>query len=339
MKSENKKTALVVTSISAPNAVLKSLADGAHKNNIDFYVMGDTKSPQSFELEHCRFYGIEHQRELLFKFAALCPEKSYTRKNIGYLLAISEGADLIIETDDDNYPEEAFWSERRRKQEVLTAQEQSWLNIYAYFSKEHIWPRGFALEHLQKKVPALESFPFKKVICPLHQGLADGNPDVDAIFRLAFPLPIHFKRGLRIAVGENSWCPFNSQNTSWFKEVFTLLYLPSYCSFRMTDIWRSFVAQRILWENDWHILFHEPTVWQERNEHNLMKDFEDEIPGYLNNQRIVNELSALKLKRGEEYLGENLRLCYQRLTEISLIGKEELKLIDAWLDDLAVMKG
>jgi hypothetical protein len=27
-----------------------------------------------------------------------------------------------------------------------------------------------------------------------------------------------------------------------------LLYLPSHCCFRMTDIWRSFIAQRCLWE-------------------------------------------------------------------------------------------
>ena len=46
----------------------------------------------------------------------------------------------------------------------------------------------------------------------------------------------------------------------------------------MTDIWRSFVAQRIAWANGWAILFHEPTVWQDRNEHNLMRDFRDESP-------------------------------------------------------------
>ena len=48
----------------------------------------------------------------------------------------------------------------------------------------------------------------------------------------------------------------------------------------MTDIWRSFVAQRILQENDWAVLFHAPTVSQERNEHDLMRDFADEVPGY-----------------------------------------------------------
>lgn len=68
----------------------------------------------------------------------------------------------------------------------------------------------------------------------------------------------------------------------------------------MTDIWRSFVAQRIAWENDWAILFHEATVWQERNEHNLMKDFTDEVSGYLHNEPIGDALGELSLKEGAQ---------------------------------------
>ena len=47
----------------------------------------------------------------------------------------------------------------------------------------------------------------------------------------------------------------------------------------MTDIWRSFVVQRILWENEWRLSFHSLTAYQERNAPSLMRDFEDEISG------------------------------------------------------------
>ena len=47
----------------------------------------------------------------------------------------------------------------------------------------------------------------------------------------------------------------------------------------MTDIWRSFVAQRVIHQGH-GILFHGRTVWQERNEHDLHRDFIDELPGY-----------------------------------------------------------
>ena len=144
--------------------------------------------------------------------------------------------------------------------------------------------------------------PLQKILAPIQQGLADLNPDVDAIYRLTQPLPVSFqKEPKRIALGHGSICPFNSQNTTWFREAFPLMYLPSYCSFRMTDIWRSFVAQRIAWTCGWNILFHEATVWQERNEHAIIKDFKDEISGYCNNREIMDRLMQLDLKERIEH--------------------------------------
>ena len=58
------KTALIVTSISAPNAVLKSLAAGAMQHDVEFIVIGDEKSPRDFQLDGCRFYGMDEQRKL-----------------------------------------------------------------------------------------------------------------------------------------------------------------------------------------------------------------------------------------------------------------------------------
>src|SRR6476660_5281629 len=81
------ETALIVTSISPPNAVLQSLATGAKKHGVDFLVIGDEKSPGDFQLEGCRFYGIDEQQKLDLSFAKKCPTRHYARKNIGYLLA------------------------------------------------------------------------------------------------------------------------------------------------------------------------------------------------------------------------------------------------------------
>jgi len=147
-------------------------------------------------------------------------------------------------------------------------------------------------------------------------------------------LPIIFNKSNSIALGNNSVCPFNSQNTTWFKEAFPLLYLPSYCSFRMTDIWRSFVAQRIAWTCNWPILFHHSTVWQERNDHNLMSDFRDEISGYNNNAQIIKSLKELELKDGIENISANMKLCYNTLIELGLVGQQETILLDAWLQDI-----
>ena len=80
------------------------------KGSVRFLVMGDTKSPGDFSVEGCEFHSFERQRESGFRYARLCPEKSYTRKNLGYLEAIRGGAQVVLETDDDNYPCAGFWS-------------------------------------------------------------------------------------------------------------------------------------------------------------------------------------------------------------------------------------
>jgi hypothetical protein len=325
------RKSLVITSISSPNNVLKTYAKLCKKSNIHFIVIGDIKSPENFELDGCDFWNIDRQKNLKNSFVDLVPYRHYARKNIGYLIAIQNGADIIIETDDDNLPYTNFlnfFPKQLSAQSIFS--KNQWLNIYAYFSEERIWPRGFSLEHIHNgKIGEVQN---EKIFnCPIQQGLADENPDVDAMYRLSYPLPINFKPDLKYVLDKNTWCPFNSQNTVWYKEAFMLMYLPAYCSFRMTDIWRSFVAQRIAWENNWNILFYSPTVWQERNEHNLLKDFEEEIPGYLNNHKIVNELQNLELKSGEANIPDNLLKCYDKLISMQLVDGKELNLLKEWI--------
>ena len=329
------RPAIIVTSISSPNRVLQEIARGAQSAGFDFLVMGDTKSPADFQLEGCDFHSVAQQEESGFAFARLCPTKHYARKNVGYLLAMQRDAPLILETDDDNIPRREFWAERQLRLRVPLLASGGWVNVYRYFTDALIWPRGLPLDAVQDALPDFNSLSVSEVECPIQQGLADENPDVDAIYRLLLPLPQNFRSDRRVALGPGSWCPFNSQNTAWWPQAYPLLYLPAYCSFRMTDIWRSFVAQRIAWANGWSVLFHEANVWQERNDHSLMRDFADEVPGYLNNRVMCAKLAELDLTPGDEQTAENLRRCYRALVEANWVGKQELPLLDAWLEDVA----
>lgn len=332
------KTYIVVTSIAGPNKFLRDLAQGCAERGYNFIVIGDQASPAEFHIDGCDFYSLKRQKETSLKFARDCPTKHYARKNIGYLLAIRNGASTIIETDDDNIPYQQFWARRRRIQNAALIENSGWVNVYHYFSDENIWPRGFPLSALKEQVPGFETLNQADVDCPIQQGLSDDNPDVDAVYRLTLPLPQRFRKDRRVALINGSWCPFNSQNTTWWSDAFKLLYLPAYCSFRMTDIWRSFIAQRIAWLNGWAVLFDEPTMRQERNEHNLLSDFNDEVPGYLHNSEICEALEALPLESGTEKIGDNLKICYEKLVSMSLIGAEELKLLGAWLEDIEQLR-
>lgn len=329
------RLALVVTSIAPPTAILAELARGAQRSGYHFILVGDESSPADFELPGCSFYGLARQRELDYKLARQCPTRHYARKNIGYLLALADGADVIVETDDDNIPRAEFWAARERRRRVPVVTHAGWVNAYRYFSDANIWPRGLPLTAVRAQAPALDELPSIEADCPIQQGLADENPDVDAIYRLTLPLPQSFRRDRRLALASGAWCPFNSQNTTWWRDAAPLLYLPAYCSFRMTDIWRSLVAERVAWENDWMVLFHEPTVHQQRNDHDLMRDFKDEVPGYLHNAAIAQALERLVLKRGKDSIGDNLLACYEQIVRMGLIDRKELNLLAAWLEDLA----
>ncbi len=327
------KRFLIITSIAGQDhPILKSIAGSAKANSVPFIVVGDTKSPDTFQLDGCTYFSIENQRNLPFRLSGLLPTGHYARKNLGYLAALSKGATVILETDDDNTPLPAFWEPRTRLATAHMVRGKGWVNCYRHFSDQLIWPRGYALEHIRDPFPAIEAM--VEATCPIQQGLADGNPDVDAMYRLLLPLPVTFQKKIGLALGERSICPFNSQNTTWFRESFPLMYLPSYCSFRMTDIWRSFVAQRIAWTCGWSVLFHGSTVWQDRNDHDLMNDFKDETIGYTHNADIVSRLLSLELKSGTANIPSNMRLCYEQLIKLNVVASSEMDLLDAWLADV-----
>lgn len=331
------KTALVVTSISAPNAVLQSLAAGCRAQGWDFLVAGDTKSPVDFQLDGCNFLSIEAQQSGPHSLGRHAPTRSYTRKNIAYLEAIAGGARVIVETDDDNFPRQSFWASRKRMVSCRPVEIGAWVNVYAYFTQKFIYPRGLPLDHARNCPPKLGTT--IDIDCPLQQGLADANPDVDAVYRMLFPLPFDFNSTTDpVALLNGAWCPFNSQNTTFFEEIFPLLYLPAHCSFRMTDIWRSFVAQRILHHLGYPVLFHGATVWQERNDHSLQRDFCDEIPGYQHNDAIRDALMALAFGEctGIQTLMER---CYEALMSRGWVGQDEETLLAAWLANLAAIRG
>lgn len=297
-------------------------------------MVGDVKSPADFSLLGCDYWSIERQRKLPFGLAEQLPANHYARKNLGYLIAMNRGAEVIIETDDDNYPMEVFWSKRVATQECQQWVNSGWVNVYRWFSDSLIWPRGFPLEHIKDHPFPIDQSSSRSHFCPIHQGLVNGNPDVDAIYRLTCSLPHDFKQANPLVVGQGCWSPFNSQNTTWFKEAFMLLYLPSTCSFRMSDVWRGLVALRICWANDWGVLFHSPTVKQVRNQHHLIDDFSAELPGYLWNKVISDQLSQVDIVPGQSNIPENLFRCYHQFLRLDLIQQTEMELLATWAKDV-----
>lgn len=306
-------------------------------------VIGDNKTPVDWKHEDCEFISIDAQKQEAFKISKCLLENHYTRKNIGYLYALRNGASQIIDTDDDNFPYVDKWSELLNEQaKTLYVEDQQSLtfkNIYTHFSNSEIpfWPRGFPLNKLTREnsIIAPEELSLSKGdnVVGLWQCMVDGDPDIDAIHRLIFKKPPSFVYNEPLLFGKKNLCSFNSQNTLWrCKSIFPLLYLPATVSFRFTDILRSYVAQLILDRTEIYLGFYASTSYQERNDHNLMVDFESEISMYQRTEEIVSALDGVVKQHCS--ISDNLINAYSELQKIEVVDPHELRLIDYWLTDI-----
>jgi STELLO glycosyltransferases len=295
-------------------------------------VVGDRKTPAAWAHEGVEFVAWDAPPPIAADLAARLPFDSYSRKNIGYLAAIQGGAPFIVETDDDNFPYDTFGLGLEEVVRGRVALTKGWINVYRAYTEARIWPRGLPLEVVAASLhEPLQLGKSTEIQCRIQQFLADGDPDVDAIYRLVDGREVTF-RGAAIILRPGTYSPFNSQNTVWWPLAYRLLYLPSHVSFRVTDNWRGLVATAVAETQGWSIAFLPPTVRQERNPHNLLKDFADEVPAYLENARILEHLITAVAPAHND--ADALRAAYEELLAMGLVPKEELELVDAWNDAL-----
>ena len=325
------KKYIIITTINAKTAAIKEFEK---LKEWQIVIVGDKKSKAIANSKNLTFLSIDDQNQLGFNIVDRLPLNHYTRKNIGYLYAIQAGADLIYDTDDDNMPK-PNWGEIPFHCDKIIRESDGvdFINIYRYFTDEFVWPRGFPLDLIRRESD-LEITENRHSEIGVWQGLVDLAPDVDAIYRLLFNKSISFGQQAPVALQKGAFCPFNSQNTMWNRDVFPLLYLPATVSFRHTDILRSFIAQRLMWAQDLHVGFHQATVNQNRNPHDLMKDFENELECYISTKAIVDIL------RKEIFSGsifDNMKHVYKELQRDNLVGPDELDILDAWCSDLKII--
>lgn len=318
---------IVITTINAKTESIKSFENKFPDWQI--ILVGDRKSKEIEDSKMLKFLSVDDQLSLPFELVNKLPFNHYVRKNLGYLYALSNGADTIYDTDDDNAPYD-FWSFPDFEQKnIRTIGGRKFINVYDSYTDSFVWPRGLPLDELQNVTPIELSE--QKMTVGVWQGLADRDPDVDAIHRLLFNQEILFKKGEPLVLEPNSYCPFNSQNTLWEKEMIPYAYLPATVTFRFTDILRGYIAQRCLWEHGRVLGFTQATVYQERNVHDLMRDFESEIPCYLQTKKVVNIIDGLSLKSDFNY---NLITIYETLEKKGIVKSQELELVKLWLKDI-----
>jgi len=322
------KKFIVITTINPKsNAIFKF----EEKKDWHVVVVGDKKSSPLSSSDNLTFLSVQDQLNLDFQFTEHCPFNHYSRKNIGYLYSIQHGADIIYDTDDDNYPNEE-WSLPDFSCHHLLESPGKFVNIYQYFTREFIWPRGFPIDEIQNE--RKNQYPVKiseKVKIGTWQGLTDGEPDIDAVYRMIINCKnITFEKKSSVYLEKGHFCPINSQNTFWSKDTFPYLYLPATVNFRFTDILRGYIAQYLMWKKNLYVGYTHATVYQKRNPHDLMLDYKNESSMYINIKDIINRLGRIPL--GTDPL-DNVEKTYQELLSGSYVDPQEIELLKFWIQD------
>ncbi len=298
------------------------------------------------------------QRDMKKAFMDRLPWNTFGRKNIGYIYAIMHGAQVIWDFDDDNMLK--FWltgaappgapsldavvpESDNQEVEVREPESHQWptYNPYpALGAPTHpSWPRGLPLDDI--KVSNCSDKPLKRdkmkaSSLGVLQSLAEHEPDVDAIFRLTMPIPFMFKRLLEtehLMVPLGSFTPYNAQATLHFRASFFSMYLPITVTGRVSDIWRSYVSQRLFRDVGLRVGFMaRPLVVQDRNWHSNIADFTAEIHLYTRAKQLVEFLNAWK-GTGESITARTEEL-WIALYEHEYFELEDVKLVQLWLQTL-----
>ena len=318
---------IVVTTIQYPTPALKKLAS---LKNWQLVVLGDKKTPKDWHLDNCIYLDVEAQKQLPYNIIPHLPWNHYCKKKYGYLYAIEHGASIIYETDDDNIVlnDIEYLPEKTTLDQVMT--QQNTINVYALFGQPNVWPRGYPLSKVTS--PNNYSLSTTEMAIPIQQGLVNGDPDVDAIFRLTHEHEISFDNRQPICLQPKTMCPFNTQNTLFHYRAFWGLLIPITTSFRVCDIWRGYWVQRLLWDIDASLCFLSPTAVQYRNQHDLLQDFSGELDLYLKTEKLIEALN--EWNSDAQFFDQRMKDLMNFLIKGDFFKVAEFDLVEAWIKDL-----
>lgn len=277
------KKVIVTTTINPPTeAILKF----QHMKDWELVVLGDKKTPPGYHLERGIYVTPEEQEKYDPELSEAIGWNCIQRRSMGLLWAHEMKADIIALIDDDNIPLEHWGQNLLVGREVEVTEYESDLPAFdpvGLTNYPHLWHRGFPLQLLSQRDYSKKTR--KKVFVDVQADFWNGDPDIDAICRMEHRPECKFDPSA-FPVAANKMGPFNSQNT-----FITAECLPNYFLFphvgRMDDIWGSYFLQ----SNGFRVVWNTPSVYQQRNVHDLVRDMKQEYLGYENNASLVRDLA------------------------------------------------
>jgi len=326
----------VVTTIHAPT---KSIHKVLEQPDFCVIIVADRKTPikeySHLESERVHLLSVEKQENMQdMAITNILPWNHFGRKNLGYLYAIQHGAEVIFDFDDDN--ELISDIPFKTSEPWLVADETQVFNPYPMFVEleDVAWPRGFPLTQIQNvstwQVP---KFTTTNPSIGVVQSLANHDPDMDAIWRLTRKLPLNFDSNKRVVLSPGTYSSYNAQATIHYALWGTLL--PVSVHGRVSDIWRSYIMQRLMHDVGQVVGFVSPFVKQVRNAHNYQGDYMSERPLYEKTEALIRVLSEWK---GESAVFEERFVeLFVELYERDFIEIKDVHLAQKWIHTLQQM--
>jgi hypothetical protein len=293
---------IVTTTINAPTLATLKFCNIAQEKDWTFVIVGDTKTPHDLyrELEvnykNVVYLAPEQQEQFYPELSETIGWKSIQRRNIGFVFAYDQGAEIIATVDDDNIPYDN-WGDNLLVGKTIGV--DLYENISSlYFdpisptNHNDLWHRGYPIEDLPFKNHIEYKGKTQRTVL-VQADFWDGDPDIDAICRLSKMPIVKFDKFEPFC--SNQLAPFNSQNTFLSRQVIPYYAVLPHIG-RMDDIWGAYILQHYFPNS---VIYNQATVYQDRNIQDLVTNLENEVIGYRNTYKLLGDLSNF-----ESYLPE-----------------------------------
>jgi hypothetical protein len=272
---------IATTTINKPTEALKKFA----KNKECKLIVALDKNSKPFKLKNSVVLSTKYQEKKWPKLSNLIGWNCIGRRNFAILKAYEMGAKIIALIDDDNIPYDSWF----KKIYIGSKINANKVNInkpvfdpVGYTNHKDLWHRGYPLEMVYGR--KYKSDGKRKISPDVQASFWNGDPDIDAVTRVIFAPSCKFKKNY-FPFFSRKISPFNSQNTLLNRKIIKDYFLFPHIG-RMDDIWASYYVA----SKKYKILYAEPTVFQKRNKHNYLTDFNLEVLGYKNNVNLIKSL-------------------------------------------------
>ena len=277
------KKVIVTTTIYPPTKAIEAFQA---MKDWELVVAGDKKTPRNYHLDRGHYISPEEQEKYDPALSEAIGWNCIQRRNFAFLWAREMKADVVALVDDDNIPLPGWGENLLLGREVEANYYETELPAFdpiGATNYPHLWHRGFPLPLLAKRDYSRKSR--RKVRVDIQADFWNGDPDIDALCRLEHAPECEFDPAA-FPMASNRMGPFDSQNTFIRGEMLGDYFVLPFVG-RMDDIWPSYYVQA----KGWRAVYAAPSVRQERNEHDLLRDLRDERPGHDHNLDLVKSLS------------------------------------------------